>query len=132
MKRKKMKLLRVILILFLGFLTVGSNELAAQAIQSLSFSMENDGFAFWTPPGQRSDWYYTHGMEIEGVFAWAMPGSSFLGGEAPHPCGVDGPGGPCSLTRFSVGQAIFTPEALFTPSPPPGDRPYAGWLYMEA
>lgn len=120
----------LVLAVLAGLLVPGT--LQAQGLRSLSFAAENDGLAFWTPPHQRTDWYYTHGMEIEGTLAWASPASRFLGSDVPPACGASENGGACSLTRFSVGQAIFTPEALFTTLPPVADRPYAGWLYFEA
>ena len=33
---------------------------------------------------------------------------------------------------FAVGQQMFTPEDLEAVDPVTGDRPYAGWLYMQA
>ncbi len=33
---------------------------------------------------------------------------------------------------IGAGQSIFTPETIELASPPPGERPYAGWLYLEA
>jgi hypothetical protein len=32
---------------------------------------------------------------------------------------------------MGFGQAIYTPEMLFSTSPPVADRPYAGWLFLE-
>lgn len=34
--------------------------------------------------------------------------------------------------EFSLGQNMYTPENKWTKAPPPGDRPYAGWLYLGA
>jgi hypothetical protein len=47
-------------------------------------------------------------------------------------CPPEGSTGPCLLTRITVGQAIYTPAFLFSDEPDPGDRPYAGWLYLRA
>jgi hypothetical protein len=33
---------------------------------------------------------------------------------------------------FGIGQSIFTPDAYTLPVPPPGQHPYAGWLYADA
>lgn len=33
---------------------------------------------------------------------------------------------------LAVGQNIYTPEKIFVSVPPPGDRPYAGWLCASA
>jgi hypothetical protein len=38
------------------------------------------------------------------------------------------------VVRYGVGagQSIFTPEEINAAAPQPGERPYAGWLYLEA
>lgn len=38
------------------------------------------------------------------------------------------------VVRYGVGagQSIFTPEEIAVAAPQPGERPYAGWLYLEA
>lgn len=38
------------------------------------------------------------------------------------------------VVRYGVGagQSIFTPETIELSAPLPGERPYAGWLYLEA
>jgi hypothetical protein len=38
------------------------------------------------------------------------------------------------VMRYGVGagQSIFTPEDITVAAPQPGERPYAGWLYLEA
>lgn len=33
---------------------------------------------------------------------------------------------------FAVGQNMYTPEDITLVDPPPGERPYAGWLYVAA
>ena len=107
------------------------SHLYGQDLRAFSFAAENDGLAFWTPPHQRTDWYYTHGTKIDVVFAASLPGSSLLGGDTAPPCLDADQTGPCSLTRIRLGQSIFTPEALFIEPPPASDRPYAGWLYLD-
>jgi len=117
------------LILFLGFLP---NPGSGQGLRSFTVSVDNDGFVFWNSPDARTDWYYTHGMRAEAVVAWAPPGAKFLGERDPIVCSADSESNPCVLTRITFGQAIYTPAALFSTTPPLNDRPYAGWLFMEA
>ena len=117
------------LILILG---LSPNPGSGQSLRSLTISADNDGFVFWTPPDERTDWYYTHGLRADAVVAWAPPGVRFLGKGDLNVCRSDPDGSPCILTRITIGQEIYTPEGLFSTDPPLDDRPYAGWLFMEA
>ncbi|MFH1763392.1 MAG: lipid A deacylase LpxR family protein [Gemmatimonadota bacterium] len=117
------------LILLLGLSpTPGSG----QGLRSFIVSADNDGFVFWNPPDERTDWYYTHGLRAEAVAAWAPPGAGFLGAGDPVLCPPDPTPDPCVVTRITFGQAIYTPAMLFSTDPPMNDRPYAGWLFAEA
>jgi hypothetical protein len=42
--------------------------------------------------------------------------------------------GEADVVRYGVGagQSIFVPETITVAAPQPGQRPYAGWLYLEA
>lgn len=110
-------------LLLAGCLGLWSAPGSAQELRSLSLVADNDGLTFWRPPAQRTDWYYTHGLradaDVEGIPWW-------LGRALGNPSGSR-----ASLTRLTLGQQIYTPLHLFTPVPEPGDRPYAGWLYVE-
>lgn len=117
------------LVLLLGLLPDAGS---GQGLRSFAVSVDNDGFVFWTLPDERTDWYYTHGMRLEAVVDWAPPGARFLGGDDPTVCSSDSSSEPCVLTRITFGQAIYTPAALFSTVPPLDDRPYAGWLFLEA
>jgi lipid A 3-O-deacylase len=118
-----------VLVLLLGLFP---NPGSGQRLRSVTVSADNDGFVFWTPPGQRTDWYYTHGLRAEAVVAWAPPGVGLLGDGDPAVCPPEPKLDPCVLARITLGQAIFTPAMLFSTDPPLNDRPYAGWLFIEA
>ena len=46
-------------------------------------------------------------------------------------CAASGSGQRCSTTEFRLGQDMYTPSAsIWSPQPEPGQRPYAGWLYV--
>lgn len=113
------------------FLGATSHPLAGQAVRELSLAFDNDGFAFWVPPDRRTDWFYTHGTRLEAVVDWSPPGLGFLesrddSGE-PDSKSV----GAGTVTRFGLGQEIYTPEDVFFYTPDLQDRPYAGWLYAS-
>lgn len=112
--------------------------LRGQGLRSISLAFDNDGFDFWVPPDQRTDWFYTHGTHLEAVLAWRAPGILGQGGDPA--CGTDSSATACVVTHLRLGQEIYTPERLFTYGLPgylddgyrlPPDRPYAGWLYGE-
>lgn len=117
---------------FLLLLGLYPNPGSGQSLRSFTLTTDNDGFAFWTPADDRTDWYYTHGLRAEAVVAWAPPGARFLGESNPIVCPQNPDGKPCVLTRITLGQAIYTPAKLFRYVPPLDDRPYAGWLFIEA
>jgi hypothetical protein len=105
---------------------------AAQELRALSLALDNDGLAVWTPPGQRQDWYYTHGTRLEATLAGTPPllGRLLPGAGDATPCPPHGGPEACTVTHVRLGQQIFTPQSLFDDEPPEGDRPYAGWLYV--
>jgi hypothetical protein len=97
----------------------------------VALSADNDYFNFWQAPHRRSDVDYTQGADL--TVRWP--------GRIPHVLRWIGSGSPCqpatpvriACTRFgvSLGQQIYTPwydTAVLLP----GDRPYAGWLYLTA
>lgn len=120
--------------LFICFvlLTFPPGQASAQFIRASSFSVENDGLVFWTPPHDRTDRYYTNGLAAQAVVAWAPRWARLLSEGEPRVCPPDPGPDPCFLTRVTIGQSIFTPAFLFNQAPPTGDRPYAGWLYLRA
>ena len=105
---------------------------AGQTIRSFSLSVDNDGFVFWKPPRERTDWYYTHGLKASAVLGWAPRLAKILGDQDPEACPTGSHPDSCILTKVEFGQEIYTPASLFSASPPVRDRPYAGWLYVSA
>lgn len=94
----------------------------AQLARSESFTLDNDYFTFWLPPRQRSDDNYTHGVRA----------SLDLAGKPPSLARriVCGSMVACGGT-LEVGQEMYTPTRDGA-EPVPGERAYAGWLYMRA
>lgn len=77
----------------------------------VTLAWENDAFA-------ATDRHYTNGLRI----ALQLPAPSSLASWAAR-------GGRTCDVGLVVGQLMFTPEDLSTPTPVMDDRPYAGWLY---
>lgn len=88
---------------------------AAQSVGSVTLVLDNDILA---PRGGGAppDHDYTHGLALtlERVRDSAA-------------CGA----GACARRRIGVGQRIYTPRRD-APTPVPGERPYAAWLYAAA
>ncbi len=107
-------------------LALATTPADAQELRSFTASFDNDGFVFWDPPSQRTDYYYTHGARLEALVAGAPP---FV--DLP-PCGAERrPAESCALLSVSVGQQIYTPQNVFSNDPPVNDHPYGGLLYAE-
>jgi lipid A 3-O-deacylase len=91
---------------------------AEQGPRFVSLTLENDIFA-------GSDRHYTNGFQ-----------AAFVVGLDDVPEGLRGlPPFAWSADRafvLAIGQRIFTPEDVARQRPDPGDRPYAGWLYVMA
>ncbi len=118
---------------------------ASQSVRAVSLAFDNDGFNFWIPPRQRTDWFYTHGTRLDFVLMARPPAAGLFGVEALPVCGAEAttnagrPAGECLVTHFRLSQQIYTPENLFgyVPQnlfgtyPRTTDRPYAGWLSMR-
>lgn len=103
----------------------------AQTVRAVEVVTDNDVFAFWKPLGMRPDEEYTHGMwvavEVDGAQGWGR----LAGGRAACAAGTAPPAEGCVATRFEVGQQLFTPR-IDDLEPVPGQRPYAGWLFVRA
>jgi hypothetical protein len=112
---------------FVVLLVLRAPPTAAQT--GVALSADNDYFNFWQAPHRRSDVDYTQGVDL--TVRWP--------GRIPHVLRWIGSGSPCqsatpvriACTRFgvSLGQQIYTPW-YDTVVLLPGDRPYAGWLYL--
>lgn len=92
----------------------------------LSFQFENDFF------GGGTDRHFTHGTRIE-LLTRPLPWVTGLADKLPwfDSNRMSGSGDELEgRGSISIGQNIYTPENTFTSDPIPGERPYAGWLYM--
>lgn len=96
----------------------------AGAQRSASLRLDNDILAL-RGRGAPADYDYTQGLmvgvEMDSAPRW-IPGL----GRLPA-CDASGAEA-CLRTRFEVGQRIYTPRQD-APTPVPGERPYAAWLY---
>lgn len=103
---------------FFSSLLLGAVLIAAPAAAgTLGTVIENDSV---TP----SDREYTSGIKL---FYVSDEGRAAALGRALLNADAD------DETRFgaALGQSLFTPSDLDALAPPPGERPYAGWLYSE-
>jgi hypothetical protein len=99
---------------------------AAQGMRAFTLEFDNDGFAFWDPPSQRADWYYTHGMRLAATLARAPAGVGDV------VCtGAEVPAAGCFVTHVALGHQIYTPQDVFSAHPPVNDHPYGGFLYVD-
>jgi lipid A 3-O-deacylase len=108
--------------------TLGAAPLDGQAVRAAELRADNDYFNFWLPPAKRPDVEYTHGtalrLELGGAPAWVRR----------LPTLAEGSGAEAEGTRVhatvEVGQEIYNGRRGGVPTPV-GERPYAGWLYVE-
>lgn len=116
--------------LLLAGLSAAGTAGAQSSVRAVEVATDNDAYNFWTPRAVRPDRDYTHGMwaavETRSAPVWGRV-------LAPHmmPCAARGETGRCLSTRFELGQKMFTPY-LDGAEPVPGERPFAGWLYVAA
>jgi hypothetical protein len=92
----------------------------AAEVGTVSFVLENDLF-------YNLDRHYTNGVEAAWTSGKAAPAWA-LGAAAWVPLF---PEERLVRTVYRVGQAMFTPDDIEVADPPPGARPYAGWLYAS-
>lgn len=99
-----------------------------QAQTTAAFKLDNDFFDFWQAPSKRPDREYTQGAEVSVRWPAATGWPLHL---TPGPkCTLATPlETPCAHWVLSLGQDIYTPS-VDSPSLIPGQRPYAGWLYL--
>jgi len=86
---------------------------------------------FWLPIPRRPDTELTNAALIDVL----LDDGPALGPWAHRPtCEiVKSPDVRCTTTDLQFGQEMYTPSGAFSESsPPPGRRPYAGWLYLSA
>jgi hypothetical protein len=97
---------------------------------TLTLRVDNDAFDFWRLPYNRPDEEYSSGVKIDydGGDAPAWSRALFRNGRA---CtyGVRA----CRTSRWEIGQDIYSAERYSDdPTPPPGSRRSAGWLYLTS
>jgi lipid A 3-O-deacylase len=93
---------------------------AQELARSVRVTAENDYFDFWRPPARRSDDNYTQGVRLTRDAAYVPSFAHRLMCRADAACG----------SALEIGQEIYTPTNDAT-QPLPGERPYAGWLYLR-
>ncbi|MFT3781951.1 MAG: lipid A deacylase LpxR family protein [Nibricoccus sp.] len=97
----------------------------ARTAPVMTLYFENDVFS-------GTDQHYTNGVKLSWLSAdltsWAQEGwrKTFVG-LLPF---VNRPGTQKNF-GLAVGQNMYTPQNISTPTPDPLDRPYAGWAYIE-
>lgn len=98
---------------------------AAAQLRSVALVSDNDAYDFWIPYDVRPDREYTNGLELEVALAGAPLWGRLVRGACAEADDA------CLSTELRFGQKIFTP-AVDARTPQPGQRPYAGWLYLAA
>ena len=98
---------------------------AGAQLRSFAAASENDSYNFWIPIASRPDVEYTNGLELR----MELGGAPLWGRLFRAPCASAD--STCLSTELRFGQKIFTPR-LDSPALSPGERPYAGWLYLSA
>ena len=104
---------------------------AAQTIATWEVGTDNDAYDFWVPAYRRPDHDYTHGMWLAATLNRAPLWGRHLGGGLPACTGRETAAARCLTTRVEFGQKLYTP-VVDAPDPEPGERAYAGWLYLSA
>lgn len=122
-------LLPLLASLFLPCLTFAqmAEDIHPARFGALTFYFENDAFS-------STDRDYTNGVRV----SWTSPNLQRFGDDpnAGRIAGIfdDAPlTGDSSYERnvaISIGQSMFTPVDVHNPNLVPGERPYAGWLYL--
>ncbi len=97
-----------------------SGAAAQELLRSARLTVDNDFLDFTRPPRQRPDDDYTQGARLRWDFRRAPRFAKRLVCADRPACGA----------TFEIGQEMYTP-IYGGPYPVPGDRPYAGWLYVK-
>jgi lipid A 3-O-deacylase len=103
----------------------------AQAFATWEVGTDNDAYDFWVPASRRPDHDYTHGMWLAAELNRAPLWGRHLGSGVPACTGRETAAERCLTTRIELGQKLYTP-VVDAPDPRPGERAYAGWLYLSA
>jgi lipid A 3-O-deacylase len=114
--------------LLLACCLAAPTPLTAQTVRSVEIRVDNDALNFWVPVRERPDEEYTHGMslgiELEGAPSWAR---RIVDRRIRCASSSDAA---CMRVNLVLGQQIYTPR-VDSPFTVPGDRQYAGWLFVE-
>jgi hypothetical protein len=102
----------------------------AQSLASFRFQVDNDWFDFWQRSVDRPDELYTAGQGFRFVFDAAPKWARFRRDDCVTAMRAGTATTGCIQTFAGVMQQIFTP-IVDSPTPIPGDRPYAGLLQGE-
>jgi hypothetical protein len=102
---------------------------AAAQLTAVQVTSDNDAYDFWIPPAERPDYEYSNGIRVAAEFNGAPGWGALARGVAP--CARNGAAGAACTTVVEVGQRLYTPR-VDVEVPTPGNRPFAGWLYVAA
>ncbi|HEU0054625.1 MAG TPA: lipid A deacylase LpxR family protein, partial [Longimicrobium sp.] len=105
-----------------------ASPVAAQ-VRELRVTSDNDAYDFWVPVDTRPDREYTNGFELSMDLAGGPLWARKLAPRAARCTGGEDAAAPCAETTLDFGQKLFTPRSDGV-DPVPGERPYAGWLYL--
>lgn len=97
----------------------------ALAVDGISFTLDNDLFI-------ASDDGYTNGIYVSWYFFGRdeeQPESSWL--VQPLKWSMPDEKGELSVSAYSIGQSMFTPEDILATNPDPNDIPYSGLLFLS-
>lgn len=114
----------------IGVLALAGESQPVLALQTTAtLRLNNDFFNFWQAPSRRPDKEYTQGAEL--TLRWPSSTRLLHWMRAPAPrCEPRTPAEVlCSHVMVSLGQDMYTPS-VDSPQLLPGQRPYAGWLYL--
>lgn len=107
---------------------VGALAQTVEVTSERQLSIDNDLFAL-RGRGAPPDFDYTHGTRLSLAGA-ALPARMQRTGLQRRPCrDAAARTAGCTTARLTLGQSIFTPRRDAS-VPLPGERPYAGWLFV--
>ncbi|HEX8244521.1 MAG TPA: lipid A deacylase LpxR family protein [Longimicrobium sp.] len=104
---------------------------ARAQVRDVRLVLDNDAYDFWIPTHTRPDHDYTNGVDLSVDVAGGALWAARIAPHAARCTGAEGADSACTETTFAFGQKIFTPR-IDSVAPVPGERPYAGWLYLSA
>lgn len=121
-------------------LGLGGSPLAAQGLEAVRLEDGNGQLAFWLPAPRRPDTDLTNEVRLALVFdgspLWGRLLPSRVAGcadQSQATLGAVRREARCTTTEVEVGQDMYTPAtSTVAAEPEPGQRPYAGWLFLSA